>query len=299
MRPGPGLMRSGCSTIQARWTGSPQRASPSYVARDGGAISSPEWRRRTPAFSTQPSPEARIYSWAGAACSQALGVHAGRDDPIAATQRTGRGSDHRLWDTQEVIAALTHRPIGWIESGFTQKRGTARQGSMVPGSVAQLRLIFGETPSHAVRGLADFSHVWLLWVFNENRSRAPRPTCRPPRLTGPSQPLPPSFLSAGPVLTILPRAQDGARQSARILRSSSRGSPTACGEPGGSACSRRAAQTARTRSVSRSAASSASTVRPHSAPRSGEQYQPVKNPCAARAESGAGQGARSRSAEWT
>ncbi|KAJ1483945.1 TsaA-like domain-containing protein [Baffinella frigidus] len=35
---------------------------------------------------------------------------------------------------------------------------------MVPGSVAKLHLIFGETPSHAARGLADFSHVWLLWA---------------------------------------------------------------------------------------------------------------------------------------
>ena len=36
----------------------------------------------------------------------------------------------------------------------------------------------------ALRGLEEFSHVWLIWCFDRNKTEGFSPTVRPPRLGG-------------------------------------------------------------------------------------------------------------------
>ena len=76
------------------------------------------------------------------------------------------------------------RPIAHIYTGFSAKFGIPRQSGLVES--VKGRIVF--TPEYrspeALRGLSDFSHVWLLWHFTEAVRDGFRPTVRPPRLGG-------------------------------------------------------------------------------------------------------------------
>lgn len=75
------------------------------------------------------------------------------------------------------------RPIGWVESCFGEKFGTPRQGGVVPE--ARGRVVFGdEVPREATRGLEEFSHLWLVFLFDRVPDDETRWLVRPPRLGG-------------------------------------------------------------------------------------------------------------------
>ena len=75
------------------------------------------------------------------------------------------------------------KTIARIHTGFPEKFGIPRQSGLVetPGQI-----VF-EHPynnADAVRGLEEFSHIWLIWQFSESVRAAWSPTARPPRLGG-------------------------------------------------------------------------------------------------------------------
>ena len=76
------------------------------------------------------------------------------------------------------------RPIAHIRSDFAEKFGIPRQSGLVESLEA--RVVF--TPEFrnpdALRGLEDFSHIWLIWVFDRAIRDTWSPTVRPPRLGG-------------------------------------------------------------------------------------------------------------------
>ncbi len=79
---------------------------------------------------------------------------------------------------------MEFNPVATIRSDFPEKFGVPRQSGLVPQLTA--RIVF-EKPyrdAEALRGLEGFSHIWLLWVFSENRRAGWSPTVRPPRLGG-------------------------------------------------------------------------------------------------------------------
>ena len=92
----------------------------------------------------------------------------------------GGGPPNMAMKTGDVFSM---RPIGRIESCFTQKNGTPRQASLAPAARARLRLRWGTNPAHALEGLAAFSHVWLLWLFDQNGGEAAKAKVKPPRLS--------------------------------------------------------------------------------------------------------------------
>ena len=73
--------------------------------------------------------------------------------------------------------------IARIETPFDQKFGVPRQSGIAdcPG-----RIVFEPAfrDPEAVRGLEDFSHVWLIWQFDRALRQTWSPTVRPPRLGG-------------------------------------------------------------------------------------------------------------------
>ena len=75
-------------------------------------------------------------------------------------------------------------PIGVIHSGFREKFGIPRQPGLVPAARATLELLPPYARPEAVRGLEDFSHLWLLFVFHGVPAGRWQPTVRPPRLGG-------------------------------------------------------------------------------------------------------------------
>ena len=74
--------------------------------------------------------------------------------------------------------------IGVLESCFKEKFGTPRQSLLVPGSLAKLRIYPQYFPGHALAGLSQFSHVWLISWFHLNTNKAFHPKIHPPRLRG-------------------------------------------------------------------------------------------------------------------
>lgn len=76
------------------------------------------------------------------------------------------------------------KPIAHIETDFPTKFGIPRQSGIIES--LQGRIIFEPDyrNAEAVRGLEEFSHIWLIWEFSEAVRDTWSPTVRPPRLGG-------------------------------------------------------------------------------------------------------------------
>jgi tRNA-Thr(GGU) m(6)t(6)A37 methyltransferase TsaA len=79
---------------------------------------------------------------------------------------------------------LQFRPIGTIHSCFTEKFGIPRQPGMVPAATARLELLPPFNREEMVRGLEQFSHVWVHFLFHRTVAEGWKPTVRPPWLGG-------------------------------------------------------------------------------------------------------------------
>lgn len=76
------------------------------------------------------------------------------------------------------------KPIATMHSDFPTKFGIPRQS----GLVDSLRSTIVFEPEYrnpdALRGLEEFSHLWIIWQFSEAVRQEWSPTVRPPRLGG-------------------------------------------------------------------------------------------------------------------
>ena len=77
-------------------------------------------------------------------------------------------------------------PIGYIESCFKDKFGTPRQPGLVKKAWAKLKIRADLQPEESLQGLEGFSHVWLIWVFHQNKVSRYHAKVHPPRLGGKS-----------------------------------------------------------------------------------------------------------------
>ena len=74
--------------------------------------------------------------------------------------------------------------IARVRSDFPTKFGIPRQSNLVADSRATIVFEPEYQSPDALRGLEDFSHIWLIWGFSEAERDAWSPTVRPPRLGG-------------------------------------------------------------------------------------------------------------------
>ena len=79
---------------------------------------------------------------------------------------------------------LILRPIGRIETDFTEKFGIPRQSGRVAGARGRIILEPPYRNPDAVRELDGFSHLWLIFDFSLAHREGFTPTVRPPRLGG-------------------------------------------------------------------------------------------------------------------
>ncbi len=75
-------------------------------------------------------------------------------------------------------------PIGIVHSCFSEKFGIPRQPGLVPAATAELELYEGYGRAEMVKGLEQFSHLWLIFIFHDTVEEGWKPTVRPPRLGG-------------------------------------------------------------------------------------------------------------------
>ena len=78
-------------------------------------------------------------------------------------------------------------PIAYIRTDFPEKFGLPRQSGLVPELTGEIVFTPQYSRPEAVRGLAEFSHIWLIWGFSEAKKpdgKGWSATVRPPRLGG-------------------------------------------------------------------------------------------------------------------
>lgn len=79
---------------------------------------------------------------------------------------------------------FTIHPIATMRSDFPTKFGIPRQSGLVESLRSTIVFEPDYRNADALRGLEDFSHIWLIWQFSEAVRTEWTPTVRPPRLGG-------------------------------------------------------------------------------------------------------------------
>jgi len=74
--------------------------------------------------------------------------------------------------------------IGHIESPYKQKFAIPRQPRLVPEATAKLVFCEAFNREEFVRGIEEFTHLWLLFRFHETADKGYSALVRPPRLGG-------------------------------------------------------------------------------------------------------------------
>ncbi len=74
-------------------------------------------------------------------------------------------------------------PIAHIRSPYAEKFGVPRQGNLAPSVESIIEFAPPYRNPDCLRGIEQFSHLWLIWGFDRNSAEW-SPTVRPPRLGG-------------------------------------------------------------------------------------------------------------------
>lgn len=75
-------------------------------------------------------------------------------------------------------------PIARIMTDFPSKFGVPRQSGLVRSLTGTVVFEPEYRNAEALRGLEEFSHLWIIWGFSESRKEEWSPVVRPPRLGG-------------------------------------------------------------------------------------------------------------------
>jgi tRNA-Thr(GGU) m(6)t(6)A37 methyltransferase TsaA len=74
--------------------------------------------------------------------------------------------------------------IGQVSSPYKEKFAIPRQPGLVTAATGKITLINQANNLELVRGLEQFSHIWLLFIFHATKDKGWKPLVRPPRLGG-------------------------------------------------------------------------------------------------------------------
>lgn len=76
------------------------------------------------------------------------------------------------------------KPIAHIRTDFTEKFGIPRQSGLAESIKGRIVFCPEYRNPDALRGLEQYTHIWLIWEFSEAIREKWSPTVRPPRLGG-------------------------------------------------------------------------------------------------------------------
>ncbi|OKY27250.1 MULTISPECIES: tRNA (N6-threonylcarbamoyladenosine(37)-N6)-methyltransferase TrmO [Thalassotalea] len=82
------------------------------------------------------------------------------------------------------MSSFQFSPIGYVHSPYKEKFAIPRQPGLVSAAHGTIELINDFNQQEFTRGLADFSHIWVLFVFHQTAKQGWKPLIRPPRLGG-------------------------------------------------------------------------------------------------------------------
>lgn len=76
------------------------------------------------------------------------------------------------------------KPIARIHNPYDEKFGVPRQSGLAPDVLSTIVFEEAYRVPEALRGIEEFSHLWLIWGFDRAERDTWSPTVRPPRLGG-------------------------------------------------------------------------------------------------------------------
>ena len=79
---------------------------------------------------------------------------------------------------------ITFNFIGRVDSPYKEKFAIPRQPGLVSAARGCIKLLSSENNEELVRGIEQFSHLWLIFVFHGTQQQGWKPLVRPPRLGG-------------------------------------------------------------------------------------------------------------------
>lgn len=82
------------------------------------------------------------------------------------------------------MTSFSFAQIGTIHSPYKEKFAVPRQPGLIEDGGGELHLHSPYNQPEAVRGLEEFSHLWVMFIFHQTMDGGWRPTVRPPRLGG-------------------------------------------------------------------------------------------------------------------
>ncbi len=74
--------------------------------------------------------------------------------------------------------------IGHIYNDYKEKFGIPRQSGLADSVISKIIFEKEFSSPDFFKGIAEFSHIWLLWQFSETVGKDISPTVRPPKLGG-------------------------------------------------------------------------------------------------------------------
>ncbi len=74
--------------------------------------------------------------------------------------------------------------IGKVSSPYSEKFAIPRQPGLVSAAKGKITLVDSANNPELVRGLEQFSHIWVLFIFHGTAEQGWKPLVRPPRLGG-------------------------------------------------------------------------------------------------------------------
>ena len=99
-------------------------------------------------------------------------------------------NQNQNWSTGSIIdiqgnetTGRMMRPVAYIKSDFTSKFGIPRQSGLADLE-AEIHFYPEYQNPEAVRGLEEYSYLWLIWEFSRSIRKEWSPTVRPPKLGG-------------------------------------------------------------------------------------------------------------------
>jgi len=79
---------------------------------------------------------------------------------------------------------ITLNYIGRVNSPYKEKFAIPRQPGLVSAARGSITLLSTANNEELVRGIEQFSHLWLIFVFHGTQQQGWKPLVRPPRLGG-------------------------------------------------------------------------------------------------------------------
>ncbi len=68
--------------------------------------------------------------------------------------------------------------IAHIRTGFSEKFGIPRQSGLVPAAKGRIFFEKQYRNPDAIRGIEEFSHLWLIWGFSANKKKKELSPCK-------------------------------------------------------------------------------------------------------------------------